>query len=56
MQLTMNEDGSITIDWDENDPEEMHLNEWSEEDFLNAIEAWVDLQMELTPAWDDELA
>lgn len=56
MQLTMNDDGSITIEWDENNPEEAHLNEFSEEDFLQAIEAWVDIQMELTPEWDDELA
>ena len=56
MQLTMNDDGSITIEWDENNPEEKHLNEFSEEDFLRAIEAWVDLQMELTPEWDDVLA
>ena len=56
MQLTTNDDRSITIEWDENDPDECHLNNWSEEDFQQAIEAYVNLQMELTPIWDDELA
>jgi hypothetical protein len=31
-------DGSLTIDWDENDPIEGQLNHWTEEDFLNAIQ------------------
>jgi hypothetical protein len=30
-------DGSLTIDWDENDSLEKQLNHWTEEDFLNAI-------------------
>ena len=32
-----NEDGSFTISWDENDPEESIFNNWTEEDFTNAI-------------------
>jgi hypothetical protein len=31
------DDGSLTIDWDENDPQESILNTWTEEDFINAI-------------------
>lgn len=31
------EDGSFTIDWDSNDPEESMLNSWTEEDFVNVI-------------------
>jgi hypothetical protein len=30
-------DGSLTIDWNETDPRESMLNNWKEEDFLNAI-------------------
>ena len=32
-----NEDGSFTISWDENDPKESIFNNWTEEDFTNAI-------------------
>jgi hypothetical protein len=31
------DDGSLTIDWDENDPQESILNTWTEEEFINAI-------------------
>lgn len=31
------QDGSLTIDWDPNDPKESVLNSWTEEDFLDAI-------------------
>lgn len=31
------DDGSLTISWDENDPIESILNDWTEEDFLNCI-------------------
>lgn len=37
IKVTENDDGSLTIDWDENDPVESQLNHWSEEDFVNAI-------------------
>ncbi|ARW56932.1 hypothetical protein [Synechococcus phage S-B64] len=29
------EDGSFTISWDENDPEESIFNDWTKEDFIN---------------------
>ena len=29
-----NGDGSFTIDWDENDPQESILNDWTKEDFI----------------------
>ena len=32
-----NEDGGLTISWDENDPNEAILNTWTQEDFINAI-------------------
>jgi hypothetical protein len=31
------QDGSITIDWNPNDPKESVLNSWTEEDFINVI-------------------
>ena len=31
------DDGSLTINWDENDPVESILNTWTEQDFINAI-------------------
>ena len=32
-----NEDGTFTISWDENDPEESIFNTWTEKDFTDAI-------------------
>ena len=32
-----NEDGTFTISWDENDPEESIFNDWTEKDFIDAI-------------------
>ena len=29
------EDGSFTISWDENDPQESIFNDWTKEDFIN---------------------
>ena len=34
----LEDDGSITISWDENDPVERILNTWTEQDFINVIE------------------
>jgi len=31
------DDGSLTISWDENDPVESILNTWTEDDFIDAI-------------------
>ena len=30
-------DGSFTIYWDENDPQESILNTWTEQDFIDVI-------------------
>lgn len=35
--VTENEDGTITIEWDENHPVTSVFNNWKEEDFINAI-------------------
>lgn len=32
-----NEDGSFTINWDENDPVESIMNTWTEHDFIDCI-------------------
>jgi hypothetical protein len=32
-----NEDGSFTISWDENDPVESMLNDWTEKDFIDCL-------------------
>jgi hypothetical protein len=37
IEVHENEDGSFQIDWDTNDPVESIMNEWTEEDFIQAI-------------------
>lgn len=37
INVIQEDDGSLTISWDENDPVESTLNTWTEEDFINAI-------------------
>lgn len=37
ISVTENTDGTFTFDWDENDPKEKVLNDWSEEDFIECI-------------------
>jgi hypothetical protein len=32
-----NDDGSFTLEWDENDPVESMMNDWTEEDFVRVI-------------------
>jgi len=34
---TVNDDETITFEWDENDPVDSVLNTWTKQDFLNAI-------------------
>ena len=34
---TVNDDETITFDWDENDPVDSVLNTWTEQDFMDAI-------------------
>lgn len=38
IDVKQEDDGSLTISWDENDPKEKVLNTWTEEDFINAIQ------------------
>ena len=41
IQVTENEDGSFDISWDETSPTESILNTWTEEDFINAIDEYL---------------
>ena len=36
-----NEDGTFTISWDENDPTESMFNDWTEQDFINALQNYL---------------
>ena len=38
INVKQEDDGSLTITWDENDPKENILGTWTEEDFINAIQ------------------
>jgi hypothetical protein len=31
------DDGTFSVSWDQNDPKEMFLNNWTEEDFIKSI-------------------
>lgn len=37
LSVTEEEDGSFTIEWDENHPVTSVFNSWTEDDFINAI-------------------
>lgn len=38
IDVKQEDDGSLTITWDENDPQESILGTWTQEDFIHAIE------------------
>ena len=37
IEVQQNDDGSLQIDWNPNDPVESIMNDWTEEDFIQAI-------------------
>jgi hypothetical protein len=37
IEVQQNDDGSLQIDWDPNDPVESIMNHWTEEDFIKAL-------------------
>lgn len=43
IEVTENPDGSFDIAWDENDPQESILNDWTEEDFIQAIKEGLEI-------------
>ena len=42
IEVTENEDGSFDISWDENDPVESIMNNWTKEDFIKVITDYLD--------------
>ena len=41
IDVKQEDDGSLTIYWDENDPNEKFLNDWTQEDFINALQNYL---------------
>lgn len=37
LKVTVHDDGSYTFEWDPNSPEGAYFNEWTEQDFIDAI-------------------
>ena len=48
-----NEDGTFTISWDENDPQESIFNDFKEEDFINLIQNYLNTLKESGVLDDD---
>ena len=48
LTVTENDDGSFTIDWDDEHPVTKQLNTWSEEDFLTALREQLEQIREFT--------
>lgn len=46
IEVTENDDGSFQISWDENDPVESMMNDWTEEDFIQVIREQVNARLE----------
>jgi len=42
IKVTERGDGSFDIDWDEKDPVESIMNEWTEEDFIKALQEYIE--------------
>ena len=42
IDCTENQDGTFTISWDENDPLESVLNDWTEKDFIEVIQNYAE--------------
>jgi hypothetical protein len=42
IKVTERGDGSFDIDWDPNDPVESIMNEWTEEDFIQALQEYLE--------------
>jgi len=52
IDVKQEDDGSLTIYWDKNDPQESILNTWTQEDFINAIQNKLNTLQELGVADD----
>jgi hypothetical protein len=42
IEVTQETDGSMTIDWDPNDPVESIMNDWTAEDFIKALQEYIE--------------
>ena len=42
IEVTQESDNKFTISWDENDPTERILNDWTKEDFINCIQNYLE--------------
>jgi hypothetical protein len=42
IKVTEKEDNSFEISWNENDPVERIMNDWTEQDFIQAITEYLD--------------
>lgn len=47
LEVTFEEDGSVTFDWDGNHPRTSQLNSWTEEDFITGLQKAVDNETNL---------
>lgn len=60
INVTDNDDGTITLEWDENDPTECVFNDWTEDDFIrcftyHARSVINELEPDSSEEWTDEL-
>jgi hypothetical protein len=42
IEVTQEPDGSMTIDWDSNDPVESIMNDWTADDFIQALQEYLE--------------
>ena len=42
IEVTQESDNKFIISWDENDPTEKILNDWTEDDFINCIQNYLE--------------
>jgi len=42
IKVNENPDGSMTIDWDPNDPVESIMNDWTADDFIQALQEYLE--------------
>ena len=42
IEVHQNDDGSMTIDWNPNDPVESIMNDWTAEDFTQALQEYLE--------------
>jgi len=44
IEVTQDSDNQFTISWDENDPYESIFNDWTEQDFIDCLQSFLDQQ------------